>query len=298
MKIANYVSSLLPRIARSDVSKNLEDLRVELRDQTVAPYKSAADVFNDWSWKTDFAKNFEKTLDKEVKSRFRGNYVDVVGQILNRTLETITTLEKLVDRMYAKDIIATALSYSETQLLQLIEVVSFVSKYSRKLLIRTIAMEIDTQRKKPTVTTRLTPAEVRWLDNNAMLFMHALRALDRSPADLEKVFKSIPDIEVDVENANNVIASVGAKKLDPLGLSSQGVILNPIYHIRVAYTDWQVARYEAAKEERKLLEYQILDMKNAKAGNEDAKLEKALEYTEDRLSRLNYKIEKIEEEAA
>lgn len=297
MKIANYVSSLLPRIARSDVSKNLEDLRVELRDQTVAPYKSAVDVFDRWSWKTDFAKDFEKGFQKEVKTRFRGNYVDITEQILSRTLDNISTLEKLVDKMYAKDIVATAISYSETQLLQLVEVVSFASKYARKLLIHTIGIEVDEYRKRP-AATRLTPAEVSWLKNNTMLFFHALRALDKSPSELEKVFKSIPDIEVDVENANNVISSVGAKNLDPLGLSVQGIILNPIYHIRIAYTDWQVARYEAAKEERKMLEYQILDMKNALDNKADPKLEKALEYTEDRLSRLNYKIEKIEEEAA
>lgn len=297
MKIANYVSSLLPRIARSDVSKNLEDLRVELRDQTVAPYKSAASVFDDWSWKSDFAKDFQKGFKKEVKTRFRGNYVDVTEQILSRTLDNISTLERLVSKTYSNDIIASSISYSETQLLQLIEVVSFASKYARKLLIHTMALEIDEHRKRPT-QTRLTPIEVRWLENNVMVFYYALRALDKSPSDLEKVFKSIPDIEVDVENANNVIANVGAKNLDPMGLSVQGLIFNPIYHIRVAYTDWQVARYEASKEERKMLEYQILDMKNALEDKEDPKLEKALEYTEDRLSRLNYKIEKIEEEAA
>lgn len=298
MKIVNYVSSLLPRINRSDVSKNLEDLRKELSEQTVGPYRSAVETFDSWTFKSSFAKDFDKLFSKEVRTRFRGSYIDVTHDILNRTLENLTIIERLVNKMYAKDIVTSAISYSETQLLQLIEVVSFAAKYSRKLLIHTVSLELDEHRKRPLVTTRLTPAEVKWLEDYRMVFIHSMRTLSHDGKSLEKLFSEIPDIEVDAQNANNVVSSVGMAKLDPLNLSAQGLVLNPIYHVRLAYTEWQVARYDAAKEERKMLEYQILDMKNAMTGKDDPKLEKALEYTEDRLSRLNYKIQKIEEEAA
>jgi hypothetical protein len=46
-----------------------------------------------------------------------------------------------------------------------------------------------------------------------------------------------------------------------------------------------------------MLEYQILDLKNALDNKQDPKLEKALEYTQDRVSRLNFKIRKMEAEA-
>jgi primosomal protein N'' len=298
MNIVNYVSSLLPRINKSDVSKNLEDLRKELSEQTVKPYQSAVETFDEWTFKSDFAKEYDKLFAKEVKTRFRGSYIDVTHDILNRALENLTTIERLVKKMYANDIIASAISYSETQLLQLIEVMSFAAKYSRKMLIHTVALELDTHRKRPLISSRLTPAEVKWLQDYKMVFIHSMRTLSHDSRSLEKLFAEIPDIEVDAQNANNVVSSVGMAKLDPLNLSAQGLILNPIYHVRMVYTEWQVARYDAAKEERKMLEYQILDMKNEMEGKSDPKLEKALEYTEDRLSRLNYKIEKIEEEAA
>jgi len=298
MKIAQYVQSLLPRIAKSDISKNLEDLRVELRDQTLAPYTSAIEVFDTWRFQTAFAKDFEKLIAKEVPSRIRGNYVDVVHEALTKTLDNVSTLEKLVNKFYGKDVVSKALSYSEAQLLQYIETISFAAKYARKLLIHTMALEIDAHRKRPTTKSRMTPAEERWLINNKTNFVIALRAMNHDSRAVQKVFESIPDIEVDESNVANVVANVGHKKLDPFGLNTQGIMLNPIYHIRVAYVDWQVARYEAAKEERRMLEFQILDMRNAMEGKDDPKLEQALEYTEDRLSRLNYKIEEIEEEAA
>jgi hypothetical protein len=111
------------------------------------------------------------------------------------------------------------------------------------------------------------------------------------------VFEGIPDITVEVDNIDNVASATGLKNLDPLKIGAYGLVLNPIYHLRMVYAEWQVARFDAAKEERKLLDYQILDMKNALEGKSDPKLERALEYSQDRMSKLNYKIEKMSVEA-
>lgn len=295
MKIAKYVQSLLPSIEKKSIRKNLDDLRTELRDHTLPPFETASEMLKGWRFKDRFTQEVDKKFPREVNSRFRGNYVEVSYFILKRTMENIDTFEKLVDQYYASDVVRAAMGYSETQLLQLIESISFSAQYARKLLIYTLAQEVDLYRDNTLRGQELTKAEIKWLMNNIQVYYLTLRALDKPGKEYEKIFESIPDIEVDPENADNVASMVGVQNLDPLRLGAHGLILNPIYHVRIAITEWQVARYNAAKEERKMLEFQILDMKNALEGKNDPKLERALEYTQDRVSRLNFKIQKMEE---
>lgn len=295
MKIAKYVQSLLPSIEKKSIRKNLDDLRAELRDHTLPPFQTSHEMLKNWRFKDRFCQEVDKKFPREVQSRFRGNYIEVTYFILKRTLENIDTFEKMVDQYYAHDVVRSAMSYSDTQLLQLIEAISFAARYSRKLLMYTLAQEVDAYRDNNLRGSELTKAEIDWLMRNVQVFYLTLRALDKSGKDYMDIFQDIPDIAVDVDNADNVASMVGSQNLDPLRLGAHGLILNPIYHVRIKLTEWQVARYDAAKEERKMLEFQILDLKNATEGKDDPKLEKALEYTQDRVSRLNYKIQKMEE---
>ena len=298
MKIAEYVQSLLPRISTSSVEKDLANVRSELRDHTLPPFDSMQELMSDWRFKDNWTKDFDKAFDKEVKTRLRGNYLIKTHEILKNTQDTINTLEKLVDKKYAKDVVRSAMSYQQSSILQLVESISFASKYARKLLIRTLGLETSLYRNNSFMGKELTKKEIQWLDDNRHLFFLTMRALNHKPKDVEKMIGEIPDVEVDPDNHDNVVAVSGAKKLDPFGLSTFGLIMNPIYHIRIQITEWQVARYEAAKEERKMLEYQILDLRKALDEEHDPKLEQALEYTQDRVARLNYKIHKMEEKAA
>jgi hypothetical protein len=295
MKIAKYVQSLLPSIEKKSVRKNLDDLRAELRDHTLPPFQTSHEMLKRWRFKDRFCQDVDKRFPREVGSKFRGNYVEVTYFILKRTLENIDTFDKMVDEAYAHDVVRSAISYSDTQLLQLIEAISFAVRYARKLLMYTLAQEVDLYRDNNLRGQELTKAETDWLIRNVQVFYLTLRALDKPGKDYLSIFQEIPDIAVDVDNADNVAAMVGSQNLDPLRLGAHGLILNPIYHVRIAWTEWQVARYDSAKEERKMLEFQILDMKNALDNKSDPKLEKALEYTQDRVSRLSYKIQKIEE---
>ena len=295
MKLKPYIMSLLPIIGKKDISNDLGNLRKELQDQTIPPYASAGTLFKDWKWKDKDLAKFDKNFVKGVDSKFRGNFINVTSGILSRMLDNISTLEKLVDKQYSNDVIRSAMTYSETQLLQYIETVSFAVKYSRKILMFALAAETALQRQNKMVGKELTPAERNWLISNQANYVRAMRQLDTTSRELEKAISAIPDIEVDVDNIDEVTSTVGLQALDPFSLGVVGAVMNPIYHLRMAIADWQSANYDAAVEERKMVEYRLLDLKNAQAEQSDAKLEKAIAYTQDRIKRLNYKIAKMEE---
>lgn len=297
MKILQFVQSMLHRFDKKTLDEDLDRLRKELRDTTLPPYESASKFMKNWEFGDAELKKFDTNFVRQIDSRFKGNSIEVTYEILNRAMENIATLEKLVDKYYSNDIARSAMTFNKAILLQYIEAVSFASKYARKHLINVLTIEVGVLRDNKMVGNELTKAEMYWLINHRPMFITTLKALDIPARDLAKDMESIPDIAINTEDDSTgaVIAAVGKRKLDPFGLGFIGVAMNPIYHIRMMVVEYQVAQYESAKEEKLMLEYQIRDLENSKAGKNDPKIEKAIEYTRDRIQKLDYKIAKLEE---
>ena len=99
---------------------------------------------------------------------------------------------------------------------------------------------------------------------------------------------------VNPSSVTDIVASVGASRVDPMNFGLIPIVLNPIYHVRMMIADWQVNRFKAADEERKLLEFKLLKMKMTDGGKRDANVDRQIEYTEGRLQKLNYKLMEME----
>lgn len=295
MKLLRYIQSLLPRFERNTVEKNLQAIRKELNETIIPHYERAAELMANWKFKEQSNVKFDRTFGRKVKTRHRGNYVVVVNKLLPRYLDIVDATERLVSRYFSRDVMKSSLTYSRTQIIQVVEALDFAARYSRKLLIHTLSSE--TQMVRGGRLKALTPAEVKWLEQHADAYMTVLQSFDRSGREIEKMIQSIPDIEVDEENLEAVIQTSGLSKLDPLNLSIHGFRFNPIYHLGMVRAEWEVAKYEAAKEEKKLLEYEILDLQNMLDEKPDPKLEKAIEYTRGRVAKLNKKIVDMEGDA-
>ncbi|MAP22772.1 MAG: hypothetical protein CL582_17735 [Alteromonadaceae bacterium] len=295
MKIAKYVNSLLPRFDRGDLLRNLEGLEKELSEYTLPSYADAAPLLADFEFKDDMVKDFQRAFEKSVDTRLRGNHIEVTHFLLKKVHKNVGVTKRLTEKFFSRDIVKSSLTYGKAQLLQVAEAYDFINRYARKWLIYTLGVETQMYRQNSMVGKEMTPAEIKWLEANGRLFLDLINRLAVDSKELESAIEGIPDIEIDEETVDAVIANTGATKLDPMRVGVHGVILNPVYHIRMAIAEWQVSRYEAAKEERKMLEYQILDLQHAKDGKNDPKIEKAIEYTRDRITKLNRKIAKMEE---
>jgi hypothetical protein len=296
MNLFNYLRSLLPRLERNSVLKDIENIRRELREETLPSFKTAVEHFKKSELKSEFSKGFDKLFQKEVKTRFKGNYIIQLNGILNHMHENIGNVEGLVEKYFGDEIVRSSMTYTHVSLMQYIEAMSFASRYARTLLRMTIQSEIEVARQQ-TDSNVMTKAERQFVQINQMQFMIVMRAMDKTQRELEKIFAEIPDIEADESNARAVMAATGVKRLDPMGFSNTSGIMNPIYHFRVWRTDVAHAKYEAAKEERRQIEYMILDLQRAQEGKDDPKIQKAIEYHQSRLDKLNTEIKAAEESA-
>lgn len=295
MSISRYVRTLLPSFGKADLEKRIANLRRELNEDTLPPLSAANDVLKDHAFKDRFLLRVDNTATRVLNKRYRGNYINKLHAVIEKANDNLSLLERTLAKHKSRDIVIAGITYSQLHFFQLLDAITFVSKYTRTLLIYTLAVETDMLRQNRNVNYRMSKAEISMLKEKMEPYFSALKAIDHTEKDLEGLLKQVPEIEIDPENIDVDVAAVGASNLDPFGLVVQGIILNPVYHVRIAISDWEDHRRQAAKEERVTLQYQILDMKAALEQKEDANLRRALEYQEKRLAELNYKIAKMEE---
>lgn len=300
MKIKEYVSSLLPSFTKSRLTEDLNIIREELKVNTIPPYTAASKAYATVKFQAADLKRFEEDFKRGVKTKFRGNSLSVIEQTLKRMEENTDVVEKLIANYYADDVMRDAMTFLKVNITQYIETMSFVSRYARRHLLWVMATENHAINGDQEFTA-MTPGEVEWLRVQRQNFFTGITILggERSEkGEIDKSFNDIPDIVISKDNVPVIEKTVGAQKIDPFHFGLIPVWLNPIYHVRMQIAEWQVKRFKAAQKEREIIELRLLQLKQAAQGKKDARLQEQIEYNEGRLQRLNYELQKMEEDYA
>lgn len=296
MKIANYLSSLLPSFGKDRVIEDCRLTRSEIKDVTHPSYESALPVLKSWKFKSDAIKGHETTFDRMVKKAKSGNMVVAIEAAFKPILENLDAAEALIIKTYSDDVAGAGLTYLKANLLQFVEAVGFVSKYARKLLLyiyicETAEYGVDGG---TILNESLTKAEISWLTNNFVSFCTALNIVSGNPAHVKKAIEDVPDILVTSDNMSTLSSTVGEAKLDPFQMKLIPIWMNPIYHVGMMVAEWQASRYKAAKEEVKLVELRKLNLMKLSEGKPDAHIQREIAYMESRIQGINFRIAEME----
>lgn len=294
MSIGKFVSSLLPSFERSRIEEDIRMLKDDFGN-TIPPFEAAAEHFKREQFKSAEVKNFDKIFQRTVKvdRSVSGNFVNVIAKSIVRSQETVSILEEKVDKLFGRDVTATGITYARANILRYIEMVAFANKYARKLLVW--VYDLEKRELKIKIGDPFTKAEMKWLVDNRLAFLKSIEIMSLEPRTVKVLIEKIPDMVVVPDEVDMVNETVGRTTIDPLSMGLIPLVIHPIYHIRMAFTEWQVARYQASLEEKRALEYRLLALKEAREGREDAKLEQQIEYNENRIKKLNYKLKQFEE---
>lgn len=297
MRIDKFLKNLIPSFKKDVLREELANVRKEISDNTIPQYASALEVFARHKFSSKEVLGFERGFDRAVKTEFRGNFVTITYETLKRIVDNMPVLERLVERSFVEDVFRDALTYLRANVIQYLEQVGFVAKYARRLMIWVSYEETQELDKKSGIVGQgPTKAEIKWLLDNASAFYMAINSLAVKKQVVEKAFSDIPDAIVTEEGNAEVEATVGADKTDPFKFGFVAHPLNPFYLFGKIRAERQVKRYESAKEEARLLELRLLNMRQRQAGNTDPKLQQNIEYSEDRLQKLNIQIQDMEED--
>lgn len=297
MSFGRYIKSLLPSFEKSRMEDDIKSIKEELGVATIEPYKSASEHFKDHDFSSRDNKDFDRIFKRDVKveSRLKGNnYVTTVYNVLDRSLSTLPIVENRVEELFGDKVTAEGMTFARANVLRYVELLYFVSRYARRLLMLTYHNERLASGRES--ENPFSPAEMDWLLRNQRTFIHGIGVVSHSDKDLRAMFSNIPNMVIIPEEEENVNQTVGKMKLDPMRTGFINPLLNPIYHVRMHYTDFLVSRYKLAQEEKRSLEYRLLSLKEIGQGRDDPKLEQQIEYTENRIRKLNRKLAKMEED--
>lgn len=299
MNILKFLQGLVPSFERRRVLEDLHFKSDELKETVLPCYKQAADSLSSFQFQDAELKKWAAKFANGHKTGIKGNHIVVIAEVTKRLSDNMHVIERAVNSVFADDIVAAGLTFRKASLLQYIEYIAFFLTYSRKALLWTYIAETSMIDMKPGVISKeLSKGEMEWLIGNADSFFRVCEMMAIKANAFEKALADIPEMVIRPENLDMVNRTVGESTLDPFRANLIPARGNPIYAIRMRVAEWQVARYDAAKQEKRALEFRLLNMQQSMKGKEDPKVQQAIEYHEARLSRLNFKLKEMEEDYA
>lgn len=296
MNILNFIKKLVP-FPRDQVLEDCRITRTEISEFTAPLYNQGREQFAGSKFKSETIKDLNASFQRLFKTERNDNMVVAISKVWPDALKNLDHMADLVRTTFNDDVAGAGLTYTKANVLQFVEFSSFASRYARALL-NLVYVEESAQHEDSGVdlAESITKAERDWLHLHFVNFCSVLSVVASKPEMVEKTLRELPDIQVTADNAATLshTLSGGEAALDPFNMRLVPVALNPIYHIRMRVAEWQVNRYNEAKDEMAMLELRRLNLKKMEDGKPDAALQKKISYLEERVNKQKFHIAQME----
>lgn len=301
MSVIAFVKSLVPNFDRSRILDDIGQQKEYLNDTLIPNLKAASKLLGGKNLKSEIGRNFMGSFEYALPSyRSRGPFQGL-AEYFGKIAAALQEIENQVPDLFNADVTKETLTYQKAAILKYLESSRFLAKYSARSLSMILTAETASNLKKDeksVLEAQFTKFEKNWQETMSQPYIDTLRALDQNPRDIITAVTQIPEVTVDENRDRIVNQTIGLSKLDPLKLGFLSPGTSPIYTLRMYISEWQHENYKAGVEEARILELKILELKNALEGREDARTEKALEYTKGRLDKLTAKLQDYEEQGS
>jgi hypothetical protein len=296
MKVEQYIATLAPSLRKDKILDDLGNVRKGLREATIPAYDALDTLFGKWSWRSEDMKSISSSFGRIAGSK---GMVPTILEALNNTARNLDVVEQMVISQFNEEVVSSALTYKKASILQYLDAVQFISNYARKLANFLMVAETATfPESDVAVKTSFVPAEVNFIHDKLTMFAQALVAIACKPDELSKRIDEAPEVVVKAATAGAVAQTLGSAKTDPMKMNFIASTWNPFYHIGKAIAEWQVGKYNSAKEELQLVQMRKLYLEKLQAKKPDAALASEIDYMEKRVQDMNAKIAKMEADYA
>jgi hypothetical protein len=292
MKIEKFVAGLAPSMRKDQILGDIANVRKELNESTLPAYEAISTLFSHWKWRSEEMKSMSSTFSRLAGG---GNMVESLLKGLKEVSAALDTAEDYIMKTYNEEMAVSALTYKKAGVLQFVEAIAYVTKFSRKLANYMLVCETAVLDDSDTVINEaFTPFERGYLEGGFMTFCQAFKAIAIPVAAVKARIEEAPEVIVKAAAAGIMHETLGEKKTDSFGLNLIAAKWNPFYHIGKAIAEWQVSSYNASKEELQLVQMRKLLLEKLAAKKPDAALSQEINYNEGRVQNLNAKIAKME----
>lgn len=200
------------------------------------------------------------------------------------------TLFDILEKHLSEVVSDRAISVRDGAIIRVVNDLGSLSIYMMDVLYYSIMDQTNTEFPK---------IRLKRIESGMSDFAEAYKAYG-NPKDFEKILKDLPlvsDSTIDMADVSNtsLLQTMIKKTGNDLKLpSTNGFTNNPFYHIRMWLVDREVDKYESLKDEKKLIQLRILELKlKEQEEGSDPALKKQITYFEEKLNKIDYAIEKI-----
>jgi len=256
-------------------------------------------------------KNTIKFLTDNPEHTLDSNYYTIITRTSDEDLSSAGEVLPILKRIYSGMV---EIDNSSNNLLKLVDSLSDVmndkSATVKELAVMRVVNDIGAMSDALldilyiTTTpsdTHYSPAKRKEVAQSVIDFAQAWNVYGRDYKALlsriEKMQNGGHIIDRDIDNGKSKINQISFKRavvLDKKIKLPLAFVNNPIYHIRMWLVDRTVMKIEALEHKKKLLELRILELKYENEGTKDPKLTKQIQYYEDKVSAIEYKLRTLE----
>lgn len=303
LNITSFIKKMLPIFKKNDVVTDMETSLESIEIAVIPSLTMLADLYK-----------LGKPLSKDVKAITKAFYENVErnkgGVDFSRSEDLAADLlaafsgVKLNGEIILQDLESTAsdavmseaLSALKAFLFRAVAHYSFMAKFATDLGNYILIKEAENTNKDLSEKYMMNKKQCSMLEDNIWIFARLVTFYGQSTTAFKDTLENIPDIILPKENAEDVIDTFTASKVEPLSMIPAGFIGSPIYSIRLVFAQWEATRYKEYRDKKRLLELRYLHLKMLKErGDSDVNLEKEIETLQREVTDLDYKIVKMEE---
>lgn len=290
MKLPEWMFRLAPTQERRQIDMILKQIEEELDDHTLPSVGEFQSIFNENN-SHPLAQSFIRAFQHQYRSQ--EPMTDTIAS-LYALRSNLDEIKKIVKKSFNREFSTRNMTYEQANIIRYIELALFYTQYFRKFMLYFMSSQPDPDLQ--TTKGDWSKAVGRFIDDNMRAFIKLYPSVRISSSELSRTFSNITNAEVNPDGYDVVRNTVGTQKIDPMGLFGGAGFYNPVWEFGKAIAEWQVRRYDAAKQEDAALRLRLQEYRELKeSGKASPKLQKLIEHTEKRVEDLDYKIHKFEE---
>ena len=220
------------------------------------------------------------------------NSLDGVKELRNM-FQDIMSYEQKMDKLILNMnnvLLDKNTSLKDGTLVRVIEDLTFMSLYVLDFLYYSILDESD---------TNFTKMKIEVIKNELPEFIKLVKYYNKNIKNILDEILELPDVPVSISQTDSSsMLDTFLKKIKKISFipTANGFVGNPIYHFRMWLVDREIRKYEALKDRKEALELRLMELRYQESGSTDENIKERIAYFEEKISKIEYEIAKIEKE--
>ena len=286
--IKSIIEDLKNNIKKEDIEKNIEFTSKLIKNEIIPSLDLLINSNNKALSNNTTIANFGRMCN------LRGNTQSIMKSYKEFYLEVdefLDFLDSFVDKKFPSIVTEATVTGLTGSIVKLVSDLSAMSNYILDFLNYALSIEANDG-------SKLSRIQIERIKTGMSTYMVLYKNYTGS---LKKIEQELPNVSNEILNFDQPNLGMLNVFLNKTGKiiklpTSNGFVGNPFYHIRLWMMDREIEKFEADKERKRLLELKVLALNMDKEvdGVDLNKINKQIEYYEEKIQDLEYKISKFQ----